>query len=142
MARGKAFRKEGFQTSPRVPDNAIFSGRKLHLICTKHMSILNSVIKIFIGDKAKKDVKALQPLVEAIKSFEPELQQLSHDELRQKTLGFKKQIEENCRELNEQIQALQEEAKNSQDIDKNEEFYSEIDKLEEDVYKYRAGHAE
>jgi len=99
------------------------------------MSILNSVIKIFIGDKAKKDVKALQPLVEAIKSFEPELQQLSHDELRQKTLGFKKQIEENCRELNEQIQALQEEAKNSQDIDKNEEFYSEIDKLEEDVYK-------
>ena len=99
------------------------------------MSFLNSVIKVFVGDKAKKDVQALQPLVQIIKSFEPALQRLSHDELRQKTQDFKILIKENCRKVREQIAALQEEVKASQDIDKNEELYTEIDKLEEDAYK-------
>jgi preprotein translocase subunit SecA len=99
------------------------------------MSFLNSVIKVFVGDKAKKDVQALQPLVQIIKSFEPALQRLSHDELRQKTQDFKILIKENCRKVREQIAALQEEVKASQDIDKNEELYTEIDRLEEDAYK-------
>ena len=99
------------------------------------MSFLNSVLKVFVGDKAKKDVQALQPLVQTIRSFEPALQQLSHDELRRKTADFKDLIKENCRELRERITALQEEVKASQDIDRNEELYSEIDKLEEEVYK-------
>ena len=43
------------------------------------MSFLNSVLKAFVGDKAEKDVKALQPIVEKIKSFEPVLQGLTHD---------------------------------------------------------------
>jgi preprotein translocase subunit SecA len=98
------------------------------------MSFLNSIIKVFVGDKAKKDVQALQPLVKTIKSFEEELQQLNHDELRQKTLGFKKIILEKCRELTDQINNLQEEVKNSEDIDKNEILYAEIDKLEEEYY--------
>ena len=35
------------------------------------MSILNSVIKAFVGDKAKKDVKELQPLsLKEINSYE------------------------------------------------------------------------
>ena len=34
------------------------------------MSLLNSVLKVFVGDKSKQDVKAIMPLVEQIKSFE------------------------------------------------------------------------
>ena len=34
------------------------------------MSILNAIIKVFVGDKSKQDVKAMMPLVEKIKSFE------------------------------------------------------------------------
>lgn len=99
------------------------------------MSFLNSILKVFVGDKAKKDVQALQPLVDAIKTFETGLQRLSHDELRQKTLDFKKQIQENCREVNEQIAALEAAVKDSQDMDKNEELYSEIDSLQEKAYQ-------
>lgn len=99
------------------------------------MSFLNSVIKVFVGDKAKKDVQALQPLVQTIRSFEPALQLLSHDELRRKTADFKELITENCRDLRERIAVLQDDVKASQDIDKNEELYAEIDKLEEEVYK-------
>jgi len=99
------------------------------------MSFLNSVLKAFVGDKAKKDVKDLQPLVGKIKTFEKELEGLSNDELRNKTLTFKSKIKEDCKAVNEQIDALLEEVQASTDIDRNEDIYAEIDKLKEETYK-------
>ena len=52
------------------------------------MSILNSVLKVFVGDKSKQDVKAIMPIVKEIKLFEPKVSALSHDELR--ALGLEK----------------------------------------------------
>lgn len=99
------------------------------------MSILNAVLKVFVGDKSEKDVKALQPLVKKIKSFEQALESLSHDQLRQKTQEFKDKIAERCASINEQILALEQEAETATDIDRNEEIYTEIDKLNEEAYK-------
>jgi preprotein translocase subunit SecA len=99
------------------------------------MSILNSVIKAFVGDKAKKDVKELQPLLKEIKSFETALESLDHNDLRQKTKDFKLTIKKATEELQKQIDDLEEEVKASLDIDRNEEIYAEIDKLEEEAYK-------
>ncbi|WP_282161439.1 preprotein translocase subunit SecA [Ulvibacterium marinum] len=99
------------------------------------MSLLNSVLKAFVGDKSKKDVKELQPLVAKIKSFESQLEALSHDELRNKTVEFKQRIQEDCKEASDKIAQLEEEVQTSDDIDKNEEIYAEIDKLQEEVYK-------
>jgi len=99
------------------------------------MSFINSILKAFVGDKSKKDVKELQPIVKEVKSFEAALELLSNDELRAKTLNFKAQIKENCKSVNDKIQALNEEAKASTDIDKNEDIYAEIDKLKEEEYK-------
>ncbi len=98
------------------------------------MSFLNSVLKAFVGDKAEKDVKALQPIVEKIKSFEPVLQGLTHDELRGKTLEFKAAIKEATAGVQEQIDALKAEVEESTDIDKNESLYGEIDALEEEAH--------
>jgi len=103
------------------------------------MSFLNSVLKIFVGDKSEKDVKAMQPLVDQIKSFENELEQISNDELRNKTLSFKAKIAEDISHLTDQIKALEEEVKVSNDIDKNEDTYIEIDKLKEEAYKITEG---
>jgi preprotein translocase subunit SecA len=99
------------------------------------MSILNSVIKAFVGDKAKKDVKELQPLLKEIKSFETALESLDHNDLRKKTKDFKLTIKKATEELQKQIDDLEEEVKASLDIDRNEEIYAEIDKLEEEAYK-------
>ncbi|UJH66860.1 preprotein translocase subunit SecA [Allomuricauda sp. SCSIO 65647] len=99
------------------------------------MSLLNSVLKAFVGDKSKKDVKALQPLVEEIKSFEKQLEALTHDELRQKTMTFKALIQEKCKSIDEQIAKLKAEVEASTDIDRNEEIYAEIDALDEEAYK-------
>jgi preprotein translocase subunit SecA len=99
------------------------------------MSLLNSVLKVFVGDKSEKDVKALQPLVKEVKSFETALETLTHDELRQKTITFKSRIKEDCAEIDEKIAQLREEVKTSTDIDRNEEIYTEIDALNEEAYK-------
>ena len=98
------------------------------------MSFLNSVLKAFVGDKSKKDVKELQPLVDQVKSFEKQLENISNDELRDKTNTFKLKIAEDISELTAKINALEEEVKASDDIDKNEDVYAEIDKLKEEAY--------
>ncbi len=56
------------------------------------MSFINSIIKVFVGDKSQKDVKALQPYLNKIKTFESSLMSLSHDELRARTTYFKERI--------------------------------------------------
>lgn len=99
------------------------------------MNFLNSILKAFVGDKAKKDVRELQPLVNAIKEFEKPLASLSHDELRQKTTAFKARLAEDTKELQQQIDALEAEVLESDDIDKNEATYAEIDKLKTDIYE-------
>jgi len=98
------------------------------------MSILNSVLKVFVGDKSKQDVKALMPIVNQIKSFESQIESLSHDELRAKTLEFKSKIADARKSIEDEITKLQEEADTTEDIDRKEDIYQEIDKLKDDSY--------
>ena len=98
------------------------------------MSILNSVIKLFVGDKQQKDLKILQPVVESTKKFEAEFTKLSHDELRGKTIEFKNKIATATAEFNSKIETLEEEA-NSAEIDRQEDIYAEIDNLKDEAYK-------
>jgi len=98
------------------------------------MSILNSVIKLFVGDKQQKDLKILQPVVESTKKFEAEFTKLSHDELRGKTIEFKNKIATATAEFNSKIETLEEEAK-SAEIDRQEDIYAEIDNLKDEAYK-------
>ncbi len=98
------------------------------------MSFINSVIKAFVGDKKKKDLKELQPFVTKVRSFDNAMANLSIDELRDKTIQFKKQIKDAAMQLNEQIETLQKETE-SANIDRKEEIYKEMDTLTEEVYK-------
>jgi len=97
------------------------------------MGILDSVIKLFVGDKQEKDLRLLQPVVEDVKKFEAEIAKLSHDDLRAKTLSFKEQIKEATRTLDENITVLEAEAK-AADIDRQEDIYAEIDALKDEAY--------
>ncbi len=99
------------------------------------MSLINSVIKAFVGDKAKKDVKEMLPLVNKIKAVEPSLEKLDHDALRQKTQKFKEEIASSKRDIQDKINALEAEVHESDDIDRNEELYAQIDQLEEEAYR-------
>ncbi len=99
------------------------------------MSFINSILKVFVGDKSQKDVKAIQPLITKIKSFETTLSGLSNDELRAKSDFFKQKIKEARAEKDNKIVALKQEAENTADIDKREDLYNEIDALEKEAYE-------
>ena len=99
------------------------------------MSFLNSVLKVFVGDKSKQDVKALSPIINQVKAFESEFEALSHDELRAKTGEFKQRIEDSRKEFEDKINQLQEEADATEDIDAREDIYNEIDKIKDQSYK-------
>ncbi len=98
------------------------------------MSILNSVIKLFVGDKQQKDLKELQPIVGKVKAFETALSSIDNDALRKKTVEFKTKIKEATNPFDEQIAELKEEAKEA-DIDRQEDIYSEIDQLKDNAYQ-------
>jgi preprotein translocase subunit SecA len=99
------------------------------------MSFLNSVLKVFVGDKSKQDVKAITPIVNKIKTFEAALEGLSHDDLRAKTLEFKSIIAKAVKPINDKMAALLAEAENTEDIDKREDIYLDIDKLKDEAYE-------
>ena len=98
------------------------------------MSILNSILKIFVGDKSKQDVKMISPIVKRVISFEKNISQLSNDELRAKTLYFKSTIEDSIKILNDQIKSLESEVESTDDFDKKEELYNNIDKIKDEIY--------
>lgn len=99
------------------------------------MSFINSIIKAFVGDKSQKDVKALQPYLAKIKTFESALAALSNDELRARTTFFKEKIKQDRAEKDAKITSLQLEAENTEDIDKREDIYLSIDALEKEAYE-------
>ena len=99
------------------------------------MSIINSILKAFVGDKSEKDVKAIQPLINKVKSFESALQALSHDELRAKTAEFKAKIQQARADKDAKIASLKQDAEQTQDIDAREDIYAEIDKIEKEAYE-------
>jgi preprotein translocase subunit SecA len=98
------------------------------------MSFINSILKAFVGDKSQKDVKSIQPLIAKIKTFEEQLSNLSHDELREKTFDFKSRIKAARAEKDEAIVIKKKEAENTSDIDAREDIYNEIDTLEKEAY--------
>ncbi|MDD2986318.1 preprotein translocase subunit SecA [Flavobacterium sp.] len=99
------------------------------------MSFINSILKAFVGDKSEKDVKAIQPLIAKIKTFESSLAALSHDELRAKTTFFKETIRQARADKDSKIASLKTEVEQILDIDKREDLYLAIDALEKEAYE-------
>lgn len=99
------------------------------------MGILDSVLKAFVGDKTKKDLKEIYPILDQIKSHESALDKLSLDELRQKTVEFKSKIKAASKDELDDIEKLKIEAVNCEDINEKEDIYYKIDSIEEVVYE-------
>ena len=99
------------------------------------MKLLNNILKIFVGDKSEKDIKAIQPFVKQMLKFEQAFENLSHDELRAKTIAFKQKIQEAIVKQNEAIAAIKIQIETTEDIDKREDLYLEIDKIENESYE-------
>src|SRR5690606_546235 len=88
--------------------------------------------KLF-GSKSERDIKAIQPIVEQIKEEYSKLTGISNDELRAKTLDFKKRIQEYLQEIDTEIDTLKVQAEEeSVDMSTKTAIYEKIDKLNKD----------
>ncbi len=89
------------------------------------------ITKIF-GSKSEKDIKSIQPIVDKIKSYGPEMEKLSDEQLKAKTEGFRNQIKEATKDTREQIEEVKKQLDNIEDLSPSEhrDLADDLDKLE------------
>ncbi|MDH6308798.1 preprotein translocase subunit SecA [Dysgonomonas sp. PFB1-18] len=84
------------------------------------------------GNKSQRDLKEINPYVERIKAVYPEIERLSHDELRAKTIEIRQEVQDYVAEEKNKIAELKAKVE-TLEIDQREELWAEVDKLEKEV---------
>jgi len=92
------------------------------------MSILNKVF----GSKSERDIKSINPLLKDILTVYPSIEKLSNDELRGKTLEFRKRIAEAIKGQQDEIAVLKASLNENaeMEVDEKERLWEKIDQLE------------
>jgi preprotein translocase subunit SecA len=97
------------------------------------MSILNSVLGLFLGNKYERDLKEITPYVEKTQEEYNKLGSLTNDQLRDRTDELRKEILRGIEDLEYEIRDLREKADKEGDVDLKEEIYNSIDKIEKQI---------
>jgi preprotein translocase subunit SecA len=92
----------------------------------------NDFLSKIFGNKAQRDIKEITPFIDQIKAIYPEIQSLSHDELRARTETLKARIQEFVISERDQISTLKASLEEVE-VEAREKIYSQIDKLEKDI---------
>lgn len=94
------------------------------------MNIINLILSKFLGSKSEKDLKAITPFVDKIKSSYSKLATLSNDELRAESERLKQKIRDYIAEDEKQIADLKLQMESVDiGVKEKESIYNEIDKL-------------
>ena len=102
------------------------------------MSIVNSLLKVFLGDKSGKDLKKLNPLVDDINVQFDKLYSLSNDQLRNKTIEFKKVISDQTSDINKSIGDLNKKISNESSNTEKEILFKEVEVLDNELIAKKA----
>jgi len=98
------------------------------------MGAIDSILTKFFGNKSTRDLKTLTPFVDKIKEVYPQIKELNHDELRNRSTALKVRIVGSVEEEQNRIQSLKAKIEtDNPSIDEREKIYSEIDKLEKEI---------
>jgi len=100
------------------------------------MNLINQIIGKFVGNKSDRDIKEIQPIINAIHKEYPNIKQLSNDGLRQKTKELQNTIQDYIKVDKEKITQLKDNIVDQNlGIDAREDIYKQIDKIEEQIDK-------
>ncbi len=96
-----------------------------------------SFIKKIFGDKASRDLKAIEPILDSVLKAYEHISTLSNDELRAKSHTFREKIQERIANETKEIAVIQAQIEEDPDMSNNdkEKLYAEIDKLEKQQYE-------
>ena len=92
----------------------------------------NKILKSLFGDKSSRDMKLIQPLVEKAKTFTPQVEAMSNDQLRQRTKELQQQVQSSATEQKAKIAELKATIENTP-IDERADIFAQIDKIEKEV---------
>ena len=95
------------------------------------MTFLEIITKLF-GNKAQKDMRAIQPYVDKIKAEYEKIDKLSNDELRARSAALMAKVADRVADKKARIAELKAGIEEL-DIDKREKVYNEVDKLEKEI---------
>ena len=90
-------------------------------------------ISKLVGSKSDRDIKKLQPFVDATNSHTDSVAALSNDGLREKTAGFKEAIQSATAHLEAEKAALYKEIAATENYDAREPLYEQIEAIDKDV---------
>ncbi len=98
--------------------------------------MLKLIAKLF-GTKSEKDIKRIMPLVEQTKQEGERVKSLSNDALRAETKKIQEQINQELKNIDDQLASLHQKIADNPalDINEKESVFGQIDKLEEDRNK-------
>ncbi|RCU43351.1 preprotein translocase subunit SecA [Chryseobacterium lacus] len=99
------------------------------------MSVLDKILKGFLGDKNANDLKEVKKVVTKIKAVEDNIRQLSDDELRVKTAEFKEKIKSASASVTSEIEQTRKQIQNTSNIDEKEALFQRIDALNKEAYE-------
>ena len=92
-------------------------------------------VKKMLGSKSDRDIKEIQPVVDHTVEIDQPLHSLSNDDLRARTIEFKKQIREYIAGKEQEIAELKVHIDSGEnEIEEKEKLYATLDKLEKESY--------
>lgn len=94
------------------------------------------IFKNLFGTKYDRDVKLYSPIVEEINRHFDSYTNISNDELRNKSIEFKKRIAEHLAGVDQDIETLDTNAANEADLNVKEDLFNQIDELKKDRDKH------
>ncbi|MEZ5020421.1 MAG: preprotein translocase subunit SecA [Bacteroidales bacterium] len=97
------------------------------------MSIVGKVLTLFLGNKEERDLKEINPYVGKIQQESALVASLSNDGLRERTAELKREVRESIAEEEKEIAGLRAKAESEDDVNRKEELYNEVDKLEKQI---------
>ncbi len=95
------------------------------------MSFLEIITKLF-GNKAQKDMRAIQPIVEQIKASYAQIDTLSNDDLRAHSWALMDRLQDAVADKKSRIAELKASIEGTE-IEKREKIYNEVDRLEKEI---------
>ncbi len=90
------------------------------------------IFKSLFKSKHERDYDKYAPIIDAVNEEWEKLQDLSHDQLRNKTLEFRQRIADHLAGIDQDIESILVQAKETEDIHKKEDHFKELDTLKKE----------
>lgn len=92
----------------------------------------SKILKSLFGDKASRDMKLIQPLVEKVKAAYPAVEKLDNDALRARSAEIRQYVQNSAQDKKERIAALKAKIEDTP-IDERADIFAQIDKTEKEI---------